>query len=618
MSIEDALFAVERDGVVYQVSGSEIHDKCQEGDKFAVSRAGTVYHWPRKSVDKVWEEQDYWFHIKNLTEEVFVYPRDEEDHNIWDRFTERPVDRMLPGGEYIIGGYNDNFHAVRFEGNNGSWDFGELTDASLMARGHRFFADCPNFNGDISAFAKAPWKNIIEMFANCSSFNQDISNWDITHIYNQFEIENFLLNAAAFTGDLSSWCMHKQINPSSPDYWCKGSGIYSDKSKHPQFACNDHINNPLFGTSDANSEREVGTYDDLLPGDLFFATGTDGVTYKVPYTKLENIVGKEVAVLHIRNITGGYVKVQNHDRVTDLDGNEVNDGTPVQYTSGEVLVYGDSSQLKESTANWDFGDRTSTDKRKSFLDFLKGCSNFNGDIQHLRTDGALDISYMFSNCTVFNQPVTHFKTSRVNTFRALFQSCNVFNQPVNHFDTSNAEVLMLVFQNCHKFNQPVNAWVTSECMNMNSTFSGCRVFNQDLSTWDTRKVTTFKNMFNGASVFNQNINSWDVSNVGDFWYMFANCKAFNQPLDSWNPESGSIFNSMFYLAENFNQPIGSWNTKNATDMNYIFYQARRFNQNISQWCVSKPPTRAQWNYQCPISSSNSPVWGTCPRGEDQA
>jgi surface protein len=617
MSKETAKFAVHRDGITYHVSGADIQSRCEEGDIFYVQRGDTVYQWPRKSVDKPWQAQDFWFHIKNLSEEVFLYPRDEPMTSMWDKDTEEKVTQLLPGREYIIDGYNDLGRSIRFEGNTGTWDFGELTDTRLTTRGTRFFADCPNFNGDVSVFSQADWKNINEMFANCSSFNQDISDWDITHIYNIFEIENFLLNASAFTSDLSSWCMHIQINPSSPDYWCKGSGIISDTSKHPQFACNDHVNNPLTGSYGVEPQQEVGTYDNLLPGDLFFATDTDGITYKVPYRDLENIVGKEVAVLHIRNITGGYVKVQGHDFVTDMDGNVVNDGLQVDYTSGEYLVYGDTSQLKDSTANWDFGPRTSTAKRKSFADFIRGSANFNGDIQYVQTDSARDISYMFSGCTVFNQPVTHFNTSRVNTFRALFQACNVFNQPVNHFDTSNAEILMLMFQNCPQFNQPVDTWVTSECTTMNSMFDRCAVFNQDLSTWDTSKVTNMRRMFNQCSVFNADISGWDVSNVDTFFYMFAECRAFNQPLGNWNPESGTDFNSMFYLADVFNQPIGSWNTKSAVDMSYIFYQARRFNQNISQWCVSSVTKRPSWNYQCPISSANSPVWGTCPRGEDQ-
>jgi surface protein len=347
----------------------------------------------------------------------------------------------------------------------------------------------------------------------------------------------------------------------------------------------------LTGSYSVEPQQEAGTYDNLLPGDLFFATDTDGITYKVPYRELENIVGKEVAVLHIRNITGGYVKIQGHDSVTDIDGNVVNNGTEVDYTSGEYLIYGDLSQLKDSTANWDFGPLTSTAKRKSFADFVRRSANFNGDIQYLQTDSARDISYMFSGCKVFNQPVTQFNTSRVNTFRALFQDCFVFNQPVNHFDTSNAENLMLVFQNCSQFNQPVNNWNTSE-------------------------VTAINAMFDRASVFNQELNSWDVSKVTNFKTFLARATAFNQPLDNWNPENCTNFESMFWLTEAFNQPIGSWNTKSAVNMDYIFYQTKSFNQNISQWCVSNA-SHTQWNYQCPITSANSPVWGTCPRGEDQ-
>lgn len=592
MSKQTAKFAFQRNGVDYQINGADIQDKCQQGDIFYVQRGDTVYKWPRQSVDKVWEEQDFWFHIKNLTEEVFLYPRDEENSNMWDRFTEERVDRLLPGKEYIIGGYNDLFHSIRFEGNNGSWDFGELTDTVLLTKGYRFFADCPNFNGDISVFDQANWKQIIEMFANCSSFNQDISRWDITHIFNQYEIENFLLNASAFTGDLSRWCMHIAINPSSPDYWCKGSGIYTDFRKYPKFACRDYVTNPASILSSYALERDSGTYDNLQPGDLFFATDTDGVTYKVPYTKIEDIVGKEVAILHIKNITGGNVKIQGHDRITDIDGNVVNDGTTIQYTAGEYLVYGDTSQLKDSTGSWDFGPLTSTAKRKSFTDFLKNCEKFNGDIQYLRTDSARDLSYMFSNCFVFNQPVTNFNTSKVNTFRALFQYCKVFNQPVNHFDTSNAENLMIVFQGCEKFNQPVNNWDTSECTTMASLFYSCFEFNQDLSTWNTHKVTSLKRVFNRCKKFNQDISGWDVSNVTNFIEMFC-------------------------LAEAFNQPIGSWNTKSALDMNYIFYEAFSFDQDISQWCVRKPPSHTSWNYACPIRYNFHPVWYTCPRGEDQ-
>ena len=589
MSKESAEFAVQRGGVDYGITGFNIQVDCQEGDLFYVQRGDTVYKWPRKFHDKDWEAQDFWFHIKNLTEEVFVWPRDEEHDFIWDRFTEQKVERMLPGSEYVIGGYNNESHLIRFEGNSGSWDFGELTDPSLLTEGYRFFADCPNFNGDVMPLNAGMWKNINEMFYNCTSFNQDISGWDITHIYNTFEIKDFLYKASAFKGDLSGWCMHTAIGTPSASYWCSGSGIYSANKKHPNWECRDYINNPVVLNATTDIDQKTGTYDRLQPGDLFFATDTDGVTYKVPFADIADIVIEFKSILHIKNIRDGKVKIQDHEAITDMSGTVVNKGATVEYSSGEYLVYGARAKLKGSTGNWDFGDQTSTEKRKGFGDLCYGCEKFNGDIQYLKVDSAQDLSYMFNKCSVFNQPVTHFRTPRVNTFRAMFQNCNVFNQPVNHFDTSNAQSLMLMFQLCYEFDQPVNNFITSKCTSMNAMFASCSKFNQDLSTWDVGKVTNFKGMFQKTPRFNQPLNNWDVS-------------------------SGEVFQNMFWES-NFNQPLGNWNTKSAKDMKYVFYDAKNFDQNISEWCV-KNVENAQFSYGCPLSDSNKPVWGTCPRGED--
>ena len=421
MSRETAKFVVQRDGVDYEVTGFSIQVDCQEGDLFYVQRGDTVYKWPRKFYEKDWEAQDYWFHIKNLTEEVFVWPRDEENHFIWDRFTEQKVERMLPGSEYIIGGYNDKGHPIRFEGNKGSWDFGELTDLGLLSEGTRFFAHCPNFNGDVTPLKRVRWKNIDEMFLNCALFDQDISDWDITHIYNQFEIKDFLLNATRFDGDLSGWCMHIGVGTPKSTYWCKNSGIAPWNTKWPQWECRDYINDPIVVTATTNPKVTAGTYDKLQPDDLFFATDADGVTFKVSFAEIADIIVVFDAILHIKNIRDGDVKIQDHRVITDMSGNVLNTGTTVEYSSGEYLVYGERSKLKDSTGNWDFGDQTATEKRKGFNDFCYGCDKFNGDIQYLKVDSAQDLSYMFNGCSVFNQPVTHFRTPRVNTFRAMFQ-----------------------------------------------------------------------------------------------------------------------------------------------------------------------------------------------------
>ena len=238
---EDLWFCVERDGVDFRVLGSQIHEKIQEGDKFVVWRDGKPHKWRWAEYDFIWEKESFWYHVKNLTEELFLWPRDEIGI-IWDKSTGERVDRMLPGGEYMIAGYNEEGHKIRFEGNSGNWDFGADTNTSLLTDGRRFFAKCPNFNGDVSALASAQWSDISEMFLNCTSFNQPLASWDPSNIFNNHEMYDFLRGASSFDQDLSSWCMYDRgidlrIVRLSADEWAKGAPIASNPGKHPKWQC---------------------------------------------------------------------------------------------------------------------------------------------------------------------------------------------------------------------------------------------------------------------------------------------------------------------------------------------------------------------------------------------
>ena len=238
---EDLWFCVERDGVDFRVLGSQIHEKIQEGDKFVVWRDGKPHKWRWAEYDFIWEKESFWYHVKNLTEELFLWPRDEIGI-IWDKSTGERVDRMLPGGEYMIAGYNEEGHKIRFEGNSGNWDFGADTNTSLLTDGRRFFANCPNFNGDVSVMASAHWSDISEMFLNCTSFNQPLASWDPSTIYNNHEMYDFLKGASSFDQDLSSWCMwdrgiYLPIVRLTADEWAEGAPIASDPGKHPNWQC---------------------------------------------------------------------------------------------------------------------------------------------------------------------------------------------------------------------------------------------------------------------------------------------------------------------------------------------------------------------------------------------
>jgi len=52
---------------------------------------------------------------------------------------------------------------------------------------------------------------------------------------------------------------------------------------------------------------------------------------------------------------------------------------------------------------------------------------------------------------------------------------------------------------------------------------------------------------------------------------------------------------------------------NVTSMNGLFFSASSFNQNLSQWCVSSFSTiPSNFSNNSALTSSNHPVWGTCP------
>ena len=309
----------------------------------------------------------------------------------------------------------------------------------------------------------------------------------------------------------------------------------------------------------------AGSFDQLQSGDLFAATDSDGTTYKVPYSKVSEIIEPLPTVVHIKNIRSGSVEVSSHDYITDLDGNTVSN---TSFTSGEYLVYGDTAVFTNSTGDWDFGPLTNTIKRKNFNRFLEVCKNFNGDISHIRIDGAENTSYMFGDCNVFNQPVTHFDTSKVNTMRGMFKQCNKFNQPVNHFNVSACENFMITFSRCYEFDQP-------------------------LDNWDVDHGITFLEMFNAVPL-THDISMWNVSRAITLQGMFR---------------EGS-----------FNGDISAWNTSNVTNMDYMFTQNTSFNQDLSQWCVPLIPSKPEgFDYLAfQFRPAKHPVWGTCPRGEDQA
>lgn len=129
-------------------------------------------------------------------------------------------------------------------------------------------------------------------------------------------------------------------------------------------------------------------------------------------------------------------------------------------------------------------------------------------------------------------------------------------------------------------------------------------------------MTNLNNLFHAAINFNQDISMWDTSKVVSMDQTFYQAFNFDQPLDSWDVSNVTAMGYAFYKAKAFNQPIGNWNTSKVIDMDYMFSEATNFNQDLSQWCVPLITTTPEnFNFKTKMTEPNTPVWGTCPRGE---
>lgn len=160
---------------------------------------------------------------------------------------------------------------------------------------------------------------------------------------------------------------------------------------------------------------------------------------------------------------------------------------------------------------------------------------------------------------------------------------------------------------------------TSNMTMMNMLFSDESTFNEDISHWDTSNVTNMVGMFYGATSFNQDIGRWDTSKVTSFNSMFKGASSFNQDIGKWNTSKAVNMAKMFSEATSFNQDIGRWDTRSLIFASRMFESAISFNQDLSQWCVSRITEDLEaFDTDATTWTLPRPVWGTCPRGEDQA
>ena len=157
---------------------------------------------------------------------------------------------------------------------------------------------------------------------------------------------------------------------------------------------------------------------------------------------------------------------------------------------------------------------------------------------------------------------------------------------------------------------------TSKVTVMDYMFNQCYQVTDNSGGWDVSNVTSMINMFYEGGDVKLNTTNWDTSNVISMSGMFTLFNVSN--LDITQLDTSSV-TSMFAMFSNSsgNPDISGWDVSNVTNMANMFLGAKDFNQDLSDWCVSEitsEPTgfatgAIRWR-------EDKPVWGTCPRGED--
>ena len=92
----------------------------------------------------------------------------------------------------IFKGYRKVVQIIGLE----DWDVSHVEDMSGM------FADCYNFNSDLSKWDVSNVQNMSGMFEGCENFNCDLSNWDVHHVKNMIYMFYY---CREFNSDLSKW-----------------------------------------------------------------------------------------------------------------------------------------------------------------------------------------------------------------------------------------------------------------------------------------------------------------------------------------------------------------------------------------------------------------------------
>uniref|UniRef100_UPI0035C78C58 BspA family leucine-rich repeat surface protein n=1 Tax=Winogradskyella sp. TaxID=1883156 RepID=UPI0035C78C58 len=266
-----------------------------------------------------------------------------------------------------------------------------------------------------------------------------------------------------------------------------------------------------------------------------------------------------------------------------------------------------------------------TDMRGAF----KGNVTFNGDISSWNTSSVANIAAMFDGATAFNQDVSSWDVSSVTDMDYMFYDAVLFNKnlwnwqlnsgavSVTNMFSSATAALALGYTETPSITQDSNGiWRLSDVTPQNLFQPTTKAELQAaVNGWIDGTITADSPVPSGQGSGTYGVmNTWDISLITDMSSLFEQKQNFNEDISNWNVSSVITMVSMFEEATAFNQDISSWDVSQVTDMSYMFVGASTFNQDISAWCVTNIASEpTSFSPNSPLSESNKPVWGTCPK-----
>jgi surface protein len=498
------------------------------------------------------------------------------------------------------------------------------------------FFRCRLFNQDIGSWITNNVTDMNNMFTQAFSFNQDISDWNVSNVAN---FTDFMAGKSADNYDAQylsniyeKWSLltlvpNLSINFGSIKYNTSGAigknrllnapnnYIITDGGQEAPFAFSVKTDNA--GVSTSTQFRMPLTTSTNLG---FTVNWGDGVTETITAHTLAIHTYASAGTYNV-SVTGailGWVFNEGGDRLKMLNvsqwaGLNISSSRGFSGCTNMTCTATDAPLITTTALN----------------EYVKGCSNFNGQIGNWNVSNILSLQKMFDGATSFNQPLNNWDTANVVDMFFMFEGATAFNQDIGSWNVSNVTTMGGMFASASSFNQNIGAWDVSKVtsfasmfsnatafnnggsddidnwtfsttsnINMRGMFTGTNTtnsckFNRYIGSWDTQRVTNMQEMFFRNTAFNQNIGAWNVSAVTSLASMFWDAMAFNNggsaDINNWDTSNVISMQEVFRGNNIFNQPIGDWDTSSVTTM-YRMFEATAFNQPIGDWDTSSVTT----------------------------